>query len=99
MKKILIAACMLLSFSPAYGILSPLNQSITEIEAILKSPDLNQTLPQSDSIQTINRVEKGYVVITNEYQMLVEMHYGEHNHIGPQTFNLIFHHPEKLTVE
>lgn len=77
--------------SPVFAILSPIHQSVKEIDAILWSRELSQHFNQADTIQEIKRVDNGYVVITEDKQMMVEVIYIPSQRVGPQEFKLVFH--------
>lgn len=98
MKKVLLIACMFFLTS-AYAALSPLNQSLTELQSVLNGAELSQKLPQSESIQFVCHMETGYLIFTNSYQMFVELQYIKQNRPGPRTYNLVFHEPTKLTAQ
>jgi hypothetical protein len=94
MKKLLIAL-VLLGSSPAYALLSPLNQSVAELRNIIESNNLTKYLPSSEKILGIDSVEHGYLVRTQNYTMLVEIIYKPQQRVGPMQFDLIFHEPTK----
>ena len=77
-----------------FALLSPLDQSITEIERILKDPHLKRYIQTSERIDKILRREKGYLILTDRHQLIVEVIYNPENLIGPKGFTLVFHPPE-----
>jgi hypothetical protein len=94
MKKYL---CILAMFaSPAFALLSPLNESLVELQALLKDPAMTAKLKTSETIQEIVKVEQGYLVITDNYQMQVDLTYQPMNRPGPQKFTLKFQDPVPL---
>lgn len=97
MKKIVLAALFCLSAQPAFALLSPLNQSLGEISAIVQSSEIEKKLPQGQSIMQIQRSGNGYLLSTNELQMRVEIQYLPSSYPGRQQFSLVFHAPVPLT--
>lgn len=98
MKKIglFLGACVVFSNSLSAA-LPPLYQEINEIKAILDDEKLSHYLSSGDLILSINRVEKGYVILTNHDQKLVaEVVYDQNRKIGPAQFQIVFH---SLSVE
>ena len=90
MKKFLF----LLAFMPFTGFaaLSSLNQSIVEIQKILKSREINEYFDQNETIQEITRKNESTLIIrTEQKQMLVEVIYLPVQRIAPLNFKLIFH--------
>lgn len=88
MKKILIFL-LLLTSQAAFAALAPLNQSILEIKQILESKELN--FPTSERIEKIIAKDKGYLLITANHKIFVEVRHLPQNRPGPQRFELIFH--------
>lgn len=97
MKKIMIAALLCFITQPAFALLSPLNQSLEEINAIVQSSDIEKRIPQNQSIQQIHRTSNGYLLRTNELQMQVNIQYLPSTYPGRQQFSLVFHAPIPLT--
>lgn len=95
MKKFLLTLPLLAGTS-LFAALSPLNESIVEIGAILKNPKLTDSLPTTENLQEIIRAENGYLVISDNYQMAVDIAYQPATQPGPQKFTLTFHSPEPL---
>ncbi len=89
MKKFFLSLA-LLSSSSLFAVLSPLDESIVEIQAVLNNTKM-KSLKTSESIQEIIRSEKGFLVITDNYQMQVDINYQPVTRPGPQTFELNFH--------
>lgn len=94
MKTIILSLFLLLA-QPAFALLSPLNQSVAELQDIVDSDDLTKKLPTSQKIESITAVDNGYIIHTQEYQMLIEVQYQPQNRPGPVHFQLIFHEPTK----
>lgn len=91
MKTALFLACAISSFAA----LPPLAQSQREIQALLTDPHLQEGLGSAESIQEVIRTETGYVVMTQNYSMRVDVIYGETTRPGPVPFQLQFHPPQK----
>lgn len=76
MKKLLIlAALSFMSFQTAQAAFYPLDQSIIEIRDIISSPELKRFIPPLETILDIRRVQGGYLITTNHYQLMVEVRY------------------------
>lgn len=74
--------------------LPPLAQSIREIEAIIKDPQLYQLLDSAESIRDIKRTDGGYLVITAHQSLEVTITYLPSDRPGPAKFALQFSSPE-----
>lgn len=92
MKKFLLTAAVI-SGSSLFAILAPLHESIVEIETILKDQRFAKSFKPSESIQEIMKTENGYLIVTDNYQMDVELTYLPSNRPGPQKFELNFRSP------
>lgn len=93
MKKLFFLTVTIMLTAPCFAILSPLNQSAEEINMILKSHDLQNSLPQGESIQSIERLENGYIVKTQRQQVEITVQYFPAKAPGKQPFILKFHPP------
>lgn len=83
--------------STSFAALPPLAQSSREIQALLTHSQFYQNLGSAEQIQNIIRTEEGYLVLTQNYAMLVDIKYGgEQKRIGPVQFQLEFHEPIDL---
>jgi hypothetical protein len=71
------------------GALSPLYQSIEEIQTILRHEELLKVLPQGQAIVHIQKVHKGYLVCTPDVQVLAEIVYPSTSRIGKQEFSVM----------
>ncbi len=95
MKKIVGMAILLMGFSTcAFGALSPLDQSITELKKIIESPDLRKSLQTTETIQDIWKVGNRYVLSTENRQLVVDVVYSPRSTPGPQNFQLVFYPPK-----
>lgn len=75
---------------PALGALSPLDQSLKEIQAIVESQELRQNLKTSESIKDIWRVGNRYIISTENRQLVVDVVYSQRQGPGPKEFKLNF---------
>ncbi len=89
MKKFALAALLLCS-SPCFALLSPLNQSMEEIQSIVQNTELQKHLPQGEQILEIQRSGNGYILKTNRLEMFVEIQYLPIERPGRQQYKLIF---------
>jgi len=91
MKRLLIGLIVgLATISPAFAVLSPLDQSLRELKTILDSEELRQNLQTSEAIQDVWHVGNRYIITTENRQMVVEVHYLKQNRPGRQEFELQF---------
>lgn len=96
MKKLgLLLAMLIMCHSNIFAALPPLAEGIREIQAMLAAKEFGELLGMGDVIQEIKRVDSGYVVTTNNQEMLVEVIYSPSG-IGPAKFDLQFNQPIKL---
>jgi hypothetical protein len=73
MKKFIF--CVALFFTAASIYAAPLDRSIREIRDIISSPDLRRFIPPHERILDIRCVDRGYLITTNHFQLLVEVIY------------------------
>ncbi len=92
MKKFLLATAVI-SGSSLFAVLAPLHESIVEIETLLKDQRFAKSFKPSESIHEIMKTEKGYLVVTDNYQMEVDLTYLPSSRPGPQKFELNFRSP------
>lgn len=85
--------------STSFGLLPPLAQSTKELRALLEDPRLYESLGSAERIKEIVRIENGYLVITENYALQVDITYrkGETKQIGPAQFDFTFCHSPILT--
>lgn len=76
-----------------FALLSPLVQSLTEMEAILKDPRTSEKMREGSPIIQMLRKKKGYLLVSQDQQMYVKVEYSSRDTIGPKSFELIFHDP------
>lgn len=87
--------------STTFGLLPPLSQSTRELRELINDPRLYENLGGSEIIQKIIRTENGYLVVTQNYEMAVDVHYQrrEERRIGPAQFELEFQAPRSRVRE
>lgn len=77
----------------AFAALPPFAQSKKEIEAILTSDQLSDTLGMAQPIEEIKKTAGGYVVVTSGREIMVDVVYKPARMPGPVPFELKFHEP------
>jgi hypothetical protein len=94
MKKLLFIFFASVSFAA----LPPLAQSTREMQAVLSDSRFYDTLGSAEVIKELIRTEKGYLVLTQNYAMRVDVKYGggDQRRIGPVHFELEFQQPVDL---
>lgn len=70
--------------------LSPLNQSVKEVQEIISSKKFEKAFTQEDPIESIVHLENGYLISTKTQELMVEVEYDNSPHIGPIKYRLIF---------
>ena len=75
--------------------LSPLNQSVQEIQALLDSKEL-LTLPQGEVVKKIFREENTFYLFTTNYFIEAEIQYKKQGRLGPRKFFFQFQEPRPL---
>lgn len=94
MKKLIF----ILLASTIFGALPPLAQSIRELQSVLADSRFYNTLGSAEMIKEIIRTESGFLILTQNYEMSVDVKYGggERKGIGPIHFELEFQRPVDL---
>ncbi|MBA2729082.1 MAG: hypothetical protein H0U49_13040 [Parachlamydiaceae bacterium] len=77
------------------GLLPPLYQTADEIAAVVKEHELGNVLPDGEPIVGIQKIDKGYLVITNKHQVEATIVYEPAARPGPARFKVKFQIPEK----
>lgn len=97
MRQFILYFLFLCSLYPIQGfsVLSPLNESIRDMQQVLQSREL-QKLPASEAVEEIVRTDTGFVVFTNTYRITIEKEYKKRSFLGPKQFELRFSPPEEL---
>lgn len=96
MKKLILLTLLSLATTPCFALLSPLNQSLEEIQSVLHSPELQKFFPQSESLVEIRRAQNGYMLSTLSVQVMAEIVYVPKQRPGKQQFNVVFHEPTPI---
>jgi hypothetical protein len=96
MKKLFF----ILLASTTFAALPPLAQSTRELQALLADHRLYESLGSAERIKEILRTEHGYLVLTENYALRVDIQYGGGHSkvIGPIHFEFNFHSPADLKV-
>lgn len=95
MKKLFF----ILIASASFAALPPLAQSTRELQAVLSNTQFYQNLGSAELIKDIIRTEQGFLVLTQNYAMRVDVKYGgrgDQKLAGPVPFELEFHAPIDL---
>ena len=85
--------------STTFGLLPPLAQSTRELQALLADSRFYESLGSAELVKDIIRTDKGYLVLTQNYAMRVDLKYegrGDQKFVGPAQFQLEFHPPIDL---
>lgn len=80
----------ILPYPPTLGSLSPSEQRIKEILAILSDPHLFQYISSAEMITKIEKREGGYTIHTHDHVINVDVIYGKDRKILPIDFDLVF---------
>jgi len=97
MKTLIFAASILLCTQPGFALLSPLNQSIEEIQSIVQNTELQKRFPQDQPLMEIQRSGNGYLLTNGTLQMFVEIQYIPIERPGRQQYKLVFHETTPIT--
>lgn len=92
MKKFLYISLFGL-FGTAFAALAPLNESIAELDALLSDNQLTMQLGSGEPLLEIIRTADGYLLLTPNYRLRVDVIYLSQKRPGPQKFKLVFHSP------
>lgn len=83
--------CFIFLASTAFAALPPLAQSTREIQTLLADSRLYESLGSAELIQQITRTEKGYLIITSNYAMEVDVRYVKNQKwVGPAQLEFQF---------
>ena len=98
MKKYFLAALIFLfPVVTPFAALPPLAQTSREIQAILSDSHCQEYLGSAELIQNVVRTKEGYLVMTLNYLMRVDIEYKlAHTRVGPAHFELLFYPPVNL---
>ncbi len=91
MKKMIF----ILLASTTFAALPPLAQSKRELQTLLSDNRFYESLGSAEFIQEIIHTDQGYLVVTQNYTMRVDVKYGceDRKMIGPVPFELEFNAP------
>jgi hypothetical protein len=93
----IVCFIILAGIGSAFAALPPLAQSTREMQALLSDPHMQGWLGSAEPIQSIIRMQNGYLIMTQNYAMRVDINYGgEDRLIGPVPFTLEFSQPVAL---
>lgn len=94
MRKIFLF--FFISSSALFAALPPLAQSSQELQALLADSELHTQLKNKEIIEAVIRVENGYVVMTQDTLLRVEVEYLPQARPGPKAFRFHFYPPVRL---
>lgn len=86
--RVLILALML--NAPLSAVLPPAWQGVAELKSIFESSELQNYLNSADIIQTITKVDGGWLISTNRSQIRVDVVTEYQSRPGPRRFSLHF---------
>jgi len=96
MKAWIFAAVFLIS-SSLFGILPPLAQSSRELQAILSDSRTLELLGSAALLHSVVKVKDGYLLMTRDSILQVDVEYLPSSRMGPASFALHFHEPMNIT--
>lgn len=85
--------------STTFAVLPPLAQSTREMQALLADSRFYDSLGSAEIVKDIIRTDKGYLVLTQNYALRVDVKYSgrsDDQRVGPAKFELDFHQPVDL---
>lgn len=88
MKKLILLAVLCLH--PLHALLPPLWESVSQIKAILSDESLKDYLDSAELIESITRVEDGYLLRTNHSQLRAEITAAPQMRPGPAVYKVRF---------
>lgn len=88
----------LLFASIGFCALPPMAQSVRELRALLDDHRFYTSLGSAEQIKDIIRSEKGYLILTQNYAMLVDVNYvrDDQRLMGPAQFEFEFQEPIQI---
>lgn len=75
---------------PAYSLMPPIWEDVSQIEAILNDPHLKDHLESGDALLGIKRTKKGWVIITNHKKLHVKVQALPQSMPGPGHYAIEF---------
>ena len=79
--------------STVCGVLPPLAQSSRELQTILSDGRLLECLGSAGLLHNIVKTEEGYLIITRDHKLRVDVEYLPTHRVGPAAFQLHFYEP------
>ena len=94
MKKLMFCfvACVFTS-NAVQALLPPLYSSLEEYRQLLDNRELASKLDAGQAIESIERVDNGFVILTPKYSLHVDVVREPQQNMGPAKFHLEFHDP------
>ncbi|MEN9655054.1 MAG: hypothetical protein RL235_1166 [Chlamydiota bacterium] len=86
-----ITALLLFATTSLFAVLSPLAQSAREIDTILSDTRLYDVIGSGEAIVQIIKTEGGYVLLTPQHIVKVDVLYLPSHRVGPIEFKIEFH--------
>lgn len=97
MRKMIISTFLLLAWTqPAFALLPPFYESLSELTSLLKDPRLAEKLGSGEPILNIQKNNLGYLITSNKYQLQVNVIYQETKLLGPAQYTLEYENPVLL---
>lgn len=98
MKKILLGCCFFIVIcSSSFALLPPFYQSSKEIKHLLSDPRLAEKLGSGQMILQIIRTNTGYLIVTPQKRLDVEIHYFYPKYkTGPAEYEFNFQEPVEI---
>ncbi len=93
-KKLFIISSLLLLKVEA--VLSPTSQAAVEVQRIFSSDEIHQAFGGPDFIVSCEKLDHGYLVKSDESQMVIKVIYEPLERLGPRRFHLEFGQLEPL---
>lgn len=95
MKKMMIGLALVCA-STVFAILPPLAQSSRELQTILSDGRFLELLGSAGLLHSIVKTEEGYLIVTRDHALRVDVEYLRTHRIGPASFQLHFHEPVNI---
>ena len=87
-KKMLVLATFLII--QAHAALSPTSQAAVEVQRIFSSEEISQAFGGPDFIISCEKTNQGYLLKSEDSQMIVKVIYEPIERLGPKRFHLEF---------
>lgn len=89
MKKVFLGI-MLMGVSTIQAVLPPLYETLAEYKALLENPQLARSLNSGEAIESIQRTDKQFLIITNKRVVTIDIIYEHQDFPGPRRFHFEF---------